>query len=210
MIAFYQGQPRGSVTLAAQGQEIAPIGTVIHAKLASQEMRAAAMAGDTARMSDARRYAAKAIAELPSNAKVTGAFSINLGEDPPYTATSLLFAGNFKEAVSATNRVIQGVYHSETRQRGENPSGYARSLLILGLAQAGVGRLDEAAAAGQAALAGSRPAWPTTVLAGKLDQVLSRDYADASETAEYHDHYLETTSYPTGHHLQLPTPAGDH
>jgi hypothetical protein len=209
MIAFYQGQPRQSVMLASRGQTIAPIGTAIHAKLAAHEMRAAAMIGDAAHMTRARRYAAKAIAELLPGAKATGAFSINLGEDPPYTATSMLFVGNFNEAVSATNRVIQTIYQTETRQRGENPSGYARSLLILGLAQAGVGRLDEAVAAGHAALAGSRPAWPTKVLAGKLDQVLALDYADARETTEYHDRYLETASQPTGYHLQLPAPTED-
>ncbi len=210
MIAFYQGQSRQSVTLAAQGQEAAPIGTVIHAKLATQEMRAASMTGDVARMTHARRYAARAIAELPSGAKATGAFSIALGEDPPYTATSLLFLGNYSEAVSATYRVIQTVYQPETRQRGENPSGYARSLLILGLAQAGAGRLDEAVAAGHAALAGNRPAWPTMVLAGKLDEVLTRNFADSRETGVYHSRYLETTSRPTGHHLQLPAASEKH
>ena len=209
MIAFYQGQPRQSVSLAIQGRKIVPMGTVIHAKLAAQEMRAAAMNGDAASMAHARSYAAKAIAKLPSDAKVTGAFSINLGEDPPYTATSLLFVGNFSEAVSATKRVIQTVYHPETRQRGENPSGYARSLLILALAQAGVGRLDEAVAAGHTALAGSRPAWPTMVLAGKLDQILSRDYGGTRESAEYRDRYLETAGQPTGYHLQLPAPTED-
>lgn len=191
MIAFYQGQPRQSVSLAIKGQRIAPIGTVIHAKLATHEMRAAAMISDASRVADARRYAATAIAALPPEAPVTGAFSINLAEDPPYTGTSLLFVGEFSEAISATNRVIQQVYDPERRQRGENPSGYARSLLILGLAQAGSGQIEEAVASGKTALSGSRPAWPTMVLARKLDQALARDYAEARGAAEYHDQYLE-------------------
>jgi hypothetical protein len=206
MIAFYQGQPLHSAMLAKQGQGIAPIGTVIHAKLAAHEMRAAAMVGNASRVAEARRYAATAISALSADAKVTGAFSINLAEDPPYTATSLLFVGEFDEAVSSTNRVIEHVYHPETRQRGENPSGYARSLLILGLAQAGAGRIDEAAAVGKEALSGSRPAWTTMVLAGKLDQILTRDYADASDTAEYHHAYFEAASRPAVHHLQIPAP----
>ncbi len=81
---------------------------------------------------------------------------------------------------------------------------YRRSLLILGLVQAGVGQLDAAVAAGQAALAASRPAWPTMVLAGKLDHVLSRDFADARETAAYRDRYLETASPSSGYHFPLP------
>ncbi|WP_433235605.1 helix-turn-helix domain-containing protein [Streptosporangium sp. CA-135522] len=209
MIAFYQGQPRQSVRLAEQGQEVAPMGTVIHAKLASQEMRAAAMVGDADHMARARHHSAKAIAALPSDAPVTGVFSIALAEDPPYTATSLLLVGRFREAVSATNRVIQTVYQPEARQRGEHPSSYARSLLILGLAQAGLGRLDEAVAAGHTALAGSRPAWPTMVLAGKLDKTLGSDFGHARQTADYHARYLEVTNGPAGHRPQLPAPAED-
>ncbi|HEY5986704.1 MAG TPA: helix-turn-helix transcriptional regulator [Streptosporangiaceae bacterium] len=209
IIVFYQGRARQSLALAAQGQRIAPIGTVIHAKLASQEMRAAAMAGDADRMAQARSYAAKAIARLPTGTQTTGAFSVNLGEDPPYTATSLLFVGNFTQAVSATSRVLQTVYHPETRRLSEDPSGYARSLLILGLAQAGVGQLDAAVAAGQAALAVRRPAWPTMVLAGKLDHVLSRDFADARETAAYRDRYLEAASPSSGYHLPLSAPTAE-
>jgi len=194
MIAYYQGQARQSVSLAAKGQAIAPLGTVIHAKLATHEMRAAAMIGDASRVADARRYAATAIAALPPEAPLNGAFSINLAEDPPYTATSLLFVGQFDEAISATNRVIQQVYNPEKRQRGENPSGYARSLLILGLAQAGTGRIDEAVSSGKTALSGIRPAWPTMVLAGKLDQVLAREHSDSQGTAEYHSAYSEAAS----------------
>ena len=206
MIAYYQGQPRQSVMLAAKGQEIVPIGTVIHAKLAAQEMRAAAMVGDATHMAHARRYAATAIAKLSPGATAIGVFSIALGEDPPYTATSLLLCGRFREAVSATKRVIQTVYQPEARQRGEHPSGYARALLILGLAQAGVGRLDEAVAAGDAALNASRPAWPTMVLAGKLDRVLAQDFADDRQSEAYHARYLDATRNPAGHHLQLRGP----
>ncbi|GAA2323976.1 hypothetical protein GCM10010149_91630 [Nonomuraea roseoviolacea subsp. roseoviolacea] len=192
MIAWYQGQPRQSATLSARGREMVREGTVVHAKLAAQEMRAAAMAGDVDRMTRARRQAGKAIAALPPGTPTTGVLSISLSEDPPYTATSLLFVGRYREAVTATNRVIQIVYQPEARQRGEHPSGYARSLLILGLAQAALGRLDESVAAGHAALSGSRPAWPTMVLADKLDKVLAQQFANADQTTEYHARYLET------------------
>jgi hypothetical protein len=191
LIAYYQGRSHQSVTLAARGRAKVPIGTVVHAKLAAQEMRSAAQAGDVTRMASARREASSAISKLPEGAATTGAFSIALADDPPYTATSLLLAGKFPESVSATNRVISTVYPAEARQRGENPSGYARSLLILGLAHAGSGRLDEAVAAGHEALASRRPAWPTMVLAGSLDQVLAREFPAASEATAYHARYLE-------------------
>lgn len=202
VIAYYQRRSRQSIALVRHGKGLVPIGTVIHAKLAAQEMRALGLLGDAAGVTQARRYAASAIATLPSDTTRTGAFSIALGDDPPYTATSLLLVGRFHEAVSATNRVIQTFHRPERRQSGENPSGYARSLLILGLAQAGVGHLDEAVAAGQAALAGDRPAWPTMVLAGRLDQVLARDFRDAGQTAAYHAGYLEAIGHPTGHDLR--------
>jgi hypothetical protein len=100
-----------------------PLGTAAHARLAAQEMRAAAMAGDAAGMTRARSYAAKALDRLAPDARTTGAFSVTAGEDPPYTATSLLLAGSFREAVTATSRVISTAYQAESRQRGENPSG---------------------------------------------------------------------------------------
>jgi transcriptional regulator with XRE-family HTH domain len=206
LIAYYQGRSRQSVTLAARGRATVPIGTVVYAKLAAQEMRSAAQAGDLTRMTSARREASRAISKLPAGTPATGAFSIALAEDPPYTATSLLLAGNFPESVTATNRVISTVYPAEARQRGENPSGYARSLLILGLAHAGAGRLDEAVAAGHDALAGRRPAWPTMVLAGQLDQVLARNFPGARQVTAYHARYLEAAS-ATPADRQVPRPA---
>ncbi len=90
-------------------------------------------------------------------------------------------------------------HEPETRQRRENPSGYGRSLLILGLAQAGSGCLDEAVAAGHSALTSRRPAWPTMVLAGQLDHVLTTDFAGTRQTAAYHARYLEKLSHTTAH-----------
>lgn len=209
MIAFYQGHSRQSVTLSAKGQQIAPMGTVVHAKLASQEMRAAAMVGEVDRMTRARSHAAAAISALPDGIPETGAFSIALAEDPPYTATSLLLAGRSREAVAATGRVIQTVYRPEKRQRGEHPSGYARSLLILGLAHAEIRQLDQAVAAGYDALAGSRPAWPTMVLAGRLDRVLAENFAGARQAEDYHARYLEACSLPAGGAGQLAAPDED-
>jgi hypothetical protein len=192
-----------------RGQEVVQRGTVVYAKPASQEMRAAAMAGDENGMARARRQASKAIAELPADTATSGALSIALAEDPPYTATSLLFLGRNREAVTATTRVIETVYQPEARQRGEHPSGYARSLLILGLAHAALGQLDESLAAGRIALSGSRPVWPTMVLADKLDEVLGQQFAEARQTAEYHDRYLQAINAPAAHQLQLPRAAKD-
>ena len=63
------------------------------AKLAAQEMRCLAMAGDTAGMSAARRRAATAMSQLGPSAPTSGIYSVPRAEDPPYTATSLLLAG---------------------------------------------------------------------------------------------------------------------
>lgn len=208
MIAFYRDHSRQSMDLASAGATRAPLGTVIHAKLVSQEMRASAMLGNGTRMKEARTAAAKAIANLPPDATTTGAFSIALGEDPPYTATSLMLLGDYREAVVATGRVIQTVYRPEIHERGEHPSGYARSLLILGLAQAGAGDLESAVAAGQTALTSPRPAWPTMALAKKLDRALVSCHPDAALTSHYHDRYLEAVDRATRQRLQLPEATG--
>ena len=57
LIAYYQGQAEQSASCAAQGQHVSAPGTVVHAKLAAQEMRSRAMLGDTAGIAEARRKA---------------------------------------------------------------------------------------------------------------------------------------------------------
>ncbi|MFI0814703.1 transcriptional regulator [Streptomyces sp. NPDC021098] len=194
MIAFYQGRPHQSMVLASQGQAVTLMGTAVHAKLAAQEMRTAGMVGDAEGMEKSWRYATKAMKNIPSDAKAAGVFSIPPAEDPPYTATSLMLLGRFREAVASTNRVIE-THYPGVRPRGELPSGYARALLVLALAQAGSGHLDEAVSAAHAALADDRPAWPTVVIAGKFNQVLQRDFADARQAAEYLSRFREVSSH---------------
>jgi hypothetical protein len=206
LVAYYQGQPGQSASLAARGQQLAPAGTAIRVKLAAQEMRAAAMTGDAAHMTRARRRAARQMTLIPAFAGGLGAFSVPAGEDPPYTATSLLLVGRYREAATATSKLIATVYSPQAR--AERPSGYARAQLILGLAQAGLGAVDEAAAAGHAALAGSAPVWPTRVLAGKLDQVLARDFADARQTEAFHEQCLQAGAATAAR--PRPRPGLDH
>lgn len=91
-----------------------------------------------------------------------------MAADPSDTATSLLLIGKYQAAADITSQLIEAVYHRRVRSPYEQPTNYARTLLILGLAEAGLGRLDKAAVTGTAALACSRPVWPTMVLAGSL------------------------------------------
>ncbi len=194
MISYYQGRISRSVEHAVNGQEVAPVGTVPHVKLAAHEMRARAMLGDAEGMAQAKRLATKAIAQLPSDVATTGVFSIALSEDPPYTATSLLHLNRFHEAASVTRSVIQAAYPTGTHNRNRLSSSFARTLLILGLAEAGLGHVDEAVVAGRTALDSSGLVWPTLVLAGKLDKTLMRDHKDVSEVADYHDLYLDVAA----------------
>ena len=76
-----------------------------------------------------------------------------------------------------TRRIIATAYSPHTRAPADQPTNYARTLLILALAAAGLGEIDEAAAAGAAALESGRVVWPTMVLAGKLDQSLAAQVA---------------------------------
>jgi hypothetical protein len=208
LIAYYQGQAGRSVTLACHGQEVAPVGTVPHAKLAAQEMRARAMLGDANGMADAKQQAIASMERLTPDAATTGAFSIPRAEDPPYTATSLLLVKRYGDAVEATHRVIETVYSPQARNPDDQPTNYARALLILGLAQAGLGRIDDASTVGRAALDSGRLVWPTMVLAGKLDHLLAKSSSKAA--AAYHARYLdaaERLALPVGHSLRKGGPA---
>lgn len=199
MIAYYQGHTDRSVELASSGRERSSIGTVAHAKLAAHEMRTFAMIGDDERMLAAKKRATTAIAELPSKVPHTGIFSISFSEDPPYTGTSLLLLNRFEEAASATERVIQTAHRDDLEDHNRRSSSYARALLILGLASAGLGDVDSAVAAGRTALESGRLVWPTLVLAQKLDRTLMHDHKSVAEVADYHDLCLslaDTTGTP--------------
>ena len=78
---------------------------------------------------------------------------------------------------------------------------YARTLLILGLAEAGLGRIEEASAAGSAALGHGQLAWTTMVLASKLDHVLVGSFPASTHTAVYHSRYIDAAErmvWPAG------------
>jgi hypothetical protein len=92
-------------------------------------------------------------------------------------------------------------FAAEVRRLMAEPANYARTLLILALAAAGLGDLDQAVAAGTAALDCGRVVWPTMVLAGKLNQALARRFPGAAQAADFHARYLDA-----GARLALPAP----
>ena len=141
LIAWYQGDPLASAAAARRGQADGQPGSVAHAKLAAQEMRCRAMLGDAAGMTDARRRAATAMAQLGPPAPAASVYSVPRAEDPPYTATSLLLAGRCAEAAEMTRRIVDTAYRPQARAPWDQPTNYARTLLILALAAAGLGGL---------------------------------------------------------------------
>lgn len=190
LIAWYQGDPSGSAAAARRGRADGQPRSVAHARLAAQEMRCLAMLGDAAGMSAARQQAAAVMAQLEPST-LGGVYSVPYDADPPYTATSLLLAGRHAEAAEMTRRILGTAYAAAARMPGDQPTRYARTLLILGLAAAGMGEADEAAAAGKAALESGRIVWPTLVLAGKLEQSLAQNSPGAAPTADFRARYAE-------------------
>lgn len=65
-------------------------------------------------------------------------YSVPRTEDPLYIATSLLLAGRYAEAAEMTQRIIDVAYRPQARAPWDQPTNYARTLLILALA-AGLG-----------------------------------------------------------------------
>ena len=76
------------------------------------------MLGDAAGMTDARRRAAAAMAQLGPPASAANVYSVPRAEDPPYTATSLLLAGRYAEAAQMTSRIIDMAYRPQARAPG--------------------------------------------------------------------------------------------
>jgi len=100
-----------------------------------------------------------------------------------------------------TRQIIDVAYRPQARAPQDQPTNYARTLLILALAAAGLGDLDQAVTAGTAALDCGRVVWPTMVLAGKLDQALARRFPRAASAADFRARYLDA-----GTRLALPAP----
>jgi hypothetical protein len=199
LIAWYQGNPLASAAAARRGQADGQPGSVAHAKLAAQEMRCQAMIGDATGMADARHRAAAAMARLGPPTPAVSVYSVPQAEEPPYTATSLLLAGRYAEAAQMTRQIIDTAYRPQARAPRDQPTNYARTLLILALSAAGLGDLDQAATAGTEALDCGRVVWPTMVLAGKLDQTLARQFPQAASAADFRARYLDA-----GTRLALP------
>jgi hypothetical protein len=202
LIAWYQGDPVRSAAAVRLGQAETPTGTVVRAKLAAQEMRLA-LVGDMVGMSTAHRRATTAMSQLRPSVPVSGVYSVPRVEEPPYTATSLLLVGRHREAAEMTRKIITTAYSPHTRAPADQPTNYARTLLILALAAAGLGEIDEAAAAGAAALESGHVVWPTMVLAGKLDQSLAAKSPGSAYAADFRARYIDA-----GTRLALPAAQG--
>ena len=102
-----------------------------------------------------------------------------------------------------TRRIIETAYRPHTRAPADQPTNYARTLPILALAAAGLGEIDEAAAAGAAALESGRIVWPTMVLAGQLDQSLTARSPNSAHAADFRARYIDATT-----RLALPAAPG--
>ena len=100
-----------------------------------------------------------------------------------------------------TRRIIDGAHRPPPGPDTARPTNYARTLLILALATAGLGDHDEAAAHGAAALRAGRVVWPTMVLAGKLASALDRAAPGSAHAAGFRDQYLDAHA-----RLALPAP----
>ncbi len=198
-IAYYQGDPARSAAAARQGQAAAPDGSAAQVKLAAQEMRCLAMLGDFEGMADARRRASAALARITPGTAPTGIYSLPRADDPPYTATSLLLAGRYAEAAAMTRAILASAYPS--RPAGDQPTNYARTLLILALAAASLGDIDEAAATGTEALSAGRVVWPTMVLAGRLARQLDAVSPGSPHATGFRERYADAGS-------RLALPAG--
>jgi hypothetical protein len=145
------------------------------------------------------------MSQLGPLAHASGIYSVPRAENPPYTATSLLLAGRHAEAAGMTRRIIATAYGPHTPAPGGQPTHYARTLLILGLAAAGLGGIDEAAAAGTAALEAGHLGWPTMVLAGKLNRSLPAKSPGSAYAADFRARYIEA-----GRRLTLsPAPSSE-
>jgi len=184
MAAFYAGDANASLRAARQGQAVAPLGTAEHAKLAGSEMRALARLGRKGEALDALRHHDEATQAIPAEWPTRGAFSIDRDVGlRSHKVTSLLLLGDLETAVALAREEL--AYNG-----GRNPTSYAIVQTDLGLALAGLGRLDEAHATGMAALDTPRLVACVLARAGELDAALQRRYPQTTEARDFHERYI--------------------
>ena len=149
LIAWYQGDPLASAATARRGQadRAARIGRARQARRSGDAL--SGHARRHRRDGRARRRAAAAMAQLGPATPAASVYSIPRAEDPPYTATSLLLAGKYVEAAQMTRLIIDTAYRPQARASWDQPTNYARTLLILALSAAGLGELDQACRRGR-------------------------------------------------------------
>jgi transcriptional regulator with XRE-family HTH domain len=188
LMASYAGRGRDTVECSQAGQELAPAGSVVHAKLIAQEMRGWARLGAHSETEDALRRAERAMAKLPAGPPPTNVFGnfanrrFYLGL-PPLTATSLLLLGEAERAERLVRQTID-LYNEP------NPTSLALNYLDLARALIGLHELDEAYAAGVAALGSEGLAGSVIALAGEVDTAFQLDHGKEPQAQEFHEQYV--------------------
>jgi len=196
LVAYYGGQPKEAVVAAQAGRRSARCGTVAHARLALQEMRAVARTCDASAATEARGRAEHALAKLPAKAPRSGTF---LGVDertlPAFTVMAHLDLGQHGDAEQLAGQLL------DTCDFTDWPTGYALRRLDRGIARAQLGRLDEAIGDGMQALDTRRLASSVVARAGELDATLQRGFPGAVEARDFHERYVlarQALAAPTG------------
>lgn len=168
-----------ALTLARTGQDIAPHGRTALVQLTAQEARAAARLGDAPAVHDALARTDARLREQPDEQNSLHHFVFDPAKLVYYTATALSWLGDpaaedYSREVLATSRA---------------PRRVVTARIDLGVVLAGLGRPDEAAALGAAALDSGWLVPSNLWRVGELVTALGRQHPDVLDGSGLHDRY---------------------
>ena len=189
-IALYTGRPARAAEAAGRGIARAPAGHPLSVRLRAQAARACARLGQAELCETLLAEARDLHDALPARSPARPAVETGMLATyamTAYPASCYVWLGDFAKARAYGEHAV--AVHESASPASRSPSREAIARIDLGIALAGLGVPDEAAALGRQALASPRVVDSVRSRAGDLDTLLMARYPDHQDTCSFHEQY---------------------
>jgi transcriptional regulator with XRE-family HTH domain len=190
-IALYTGRPGRAAEAARKGITRAPAGHPLAVRLRAQAARAHSRLGQREECETLLAEAADLNDAMPARSPARPAVDTGMLASyamTAYPASCYVWLGDFAKARSYGEQAV--AVHMSAPAASRSPSREAIARIDLGIALAGLGIPDEAAALGRQALASPRVVDSVRARAGDLDVLLMARYPDQEDARAFHEDYL--------------------
>jgi tetratricopeptide (TPR) repeat protein len=187
-IALYTGRHDRAAEAARKGITRAPVGHPLAVRLRAQAARAYARLGQREECETLLAEAADLHDAMPTRSPPRPAVDTGMLASyamTAYPASCYVWLGDFAKARTYGEQAV--AVHASAAEASRSPSREAIARIDLGIALAGLGIPDEAAALGRQALASPRVVDSVRTRAGDLDVLLMARYPDQDDVRTFHE-----------------------